>query len=123
MSRCSIPFASQPNAGEDFWPYLRDGTTLARPWAIPGTPGLEHRVGGLEKADGTGNIDAATAVGSRHIDARLSNSSISASIGNWAERCPADHAVFEAREQMLEFNVPVALALESMMVACTLPQR
>lgn len=52
----SVPFASQPNAGEDFWPYLRDETTLARPWAIPGTPGLEHRVGGLEKADGTGNI-------------------------------------------------------------------
>jgi 2-oxoglutarate/2-oxoacid ferredoxin oxidoreductase subunit alpha len=52
----SITFASQPNAGEDFWPFLRDDTTLARPWAIPGTPGLEHRVGGLEKADGTGNI-------------------------------------------------------------------
>ncbi|HEX2294932.1 MAG TPA: 2-oxoacid:acceptor oxidoreductase subunit alpha [Actinomycetota bacterium] len=52
----AVPFASQPNAGEDFWPYLRDETTLARPWAIPGTPGLEHRVGGLEKADGTGNI-------------------------------------------------------------------
>ena len=52
----SVRFASQPNAGEDFWPYLRDETTLARPWAIPGTPGLEHRVGGLEKADGTGNI-------------------------------------------------------------------
>ncbi len=52
----SVSFASQPNAGEDFWPYLRDDTTLARPWAIPGTPGLEHRVGGLEKADGTGNI-------------------------------------------------------------------
>jgi 2-oxoglutarate ferredoxin oxidoreductase subunit alpha len=52
----TVPFASQPNAGEDFWPYLRDDTTLARPWAIPGTPGLEHRVGGLEKADGTGNI-------------------------------------------------------------------
>ena len=52
----SVPFASQPNAGEDFWPYLRDETTLARPWAIPGTPGLEHRVGGIEKADGTGNI-------------------------------------------------------------------
>ena len=51
-----VKFASQPNAGEDFWPYLRDETTLARPWAIPGTPGLEHRVGGLEKADGTGNI-------------------------------------------------------------------
>jgi 2-oxoglutarate ferredoxin oxidoreductase subunit alpha len=52
----SVHFASQPNAGEDFWPFLRDDTTLARPWAIPGTPGLEHRIGGLEKADGTGNI-------------------------------------------------------------------
>ena len=52
----TVKFASQPNVGEDFWPYLRDDTTLARPWAIPGTPGLQHRVGGLEKADGTGNI-------------------------------------------------------------------
>ena len=52
----SVRFASQPNVGEDFWPYLRDDETLARPWAIPGTAGLEHRVGGLEKADGTGNI-------------------------------------------------------------------
>ncbi len=41
----------------EFWPYLRDEVTLARPWAIPGTPGLMHRVGGLEKADGTGHID------------------------------------------------------------------
>ncbi|MDF1606097.1 2-oxoacid:acceptor oxidoreductase subunit alpha [Nocardioides sp. YIM 152315] len=40
----------------EFWPYLRDEETLARPWAIPGTPGLEHRIGGIEKADGTGNI-------------------------------------------------------------------
>ncbi len=39
-----------------FWPYLRDPETLARPWAIPGTPGLEHRVGGLEKADITGAV-------------------------------------------------------------------
>jgi 2-oxoglutarate ferredoxin oxidoreductase subunit alpha len=39
-----------------FWPYLRDPETLARPWAVPGTPGLEHRIGGLEKADGTGAI-------------------------------------------------------------------
>ena len=37
-------------------PYLRDPETLARPWAIPGTPGLEHRIGGIEKADVTGNI-------------------------------------------------------------------
>ncbi|MGN6130362.1 MAG: 2-oxoacid:acceptor oxidoreductase subunit alpha, partial [Nocardioidaceae bacterium] len=45
-------------AGEpdEFWPYARDPETLARPWAVPGTKGLEHRVGGLEKADGTGNI-------------------------------------------------------------------
>ena len=42
---------------EEYWPYLRDPETLARPWAIPGTPGLMHRVGGLEKQDGTGNID------------------------------------------------------------------
>lgn len=40
-----------------YWPYLRDPETLARPWAIPGTPGLMHRVGGLEKQDGTGDID------------------------------------------------------------------
>jgi 2-oxoglutarate/2-oxoacid ferredoxin oxidoreductase subunit alpha len=52
----SVPFATQPNHGDDFWPYLRDEATLARPWAVPGTPGLEHRIGGLEKADGTGNI-------------------------------------------------------------------
>ena len=41
---------------ENFLPYERDAKTLARPWAIPGTPGLEHRVGGIEKQDGTGNI-------------------------------------------------------------------
>jgi 2-oxoglutarate ferredoxin oxidoreductase subunit alpha len=41
---------------EGFWPYLRDEETLARPWAVPGTPGLEHRVGGLEKQDITGAV-------------------------------------------------------------------
>ncbi|WP_414690345.1 2-oxoacid:acceptor oxidoreductase subunit alpha [Nocardioides sp.] len=56
-------FATVKNHGADedgqpteFWPYLRDDETLARPWAIPGTPGLEHRIGGLEKGDGHGNI-------------------------------------------------------------------
>src|SRR3954469_7533237 len=44
------------DGGEEFWPYLRDPATLARPWALPGTPGLEHRIGGIEKADGSGNI-------------------------------------------------------------------
>jgi len=41
---------------EDFQPYMRDPGTLARPWAVPGTPGLEHRIGGLEKKSGSGNI-------------------------------------------------------------------
>jgi len=41
---------------EKFHPYLRDKVTLSRPWAIPGTPGLEHRIGGLEKQDVTGNV-------------------------------------------------------------------
>ncbi len=55
----SVPFATEPNAPDgsgEFWPYLRDPETLARPWAVPGTPGLQHRIGGLEKADGDGNI-------------------------------------------------------------------
>jgi len=51
-----VAFATEPNHDGEFWPYLRDEATLARPWAVPGTPGLEHRIGGLEKADGTGNI-------------------------------------------------------------------
>ncbi|WP_030416563.1 2-oxoacid:acceptor oxidoreductase subunit alpha [Streptomyces sp. NRRL S-1448] len=56
-----VQFASGPNhvtvdGTEVFWPYKRDEHTLARPWAVPGTPGLEHRIGGIEKQDGTGNI-------------------------------------------------------------------
>ncbi|MFC9285504.1 2-oxoacid:acceptor oxidoreductase subunit alpha [Streptomyces sp. NPDC057052] len=57
----AVQFAQGPNhtlqdGSEVFWPYKRDPQTLARPWAVPGTPGLEHRVGGIEKQDGTGNI-------------------------------------------------------------------
>jgi 2-oxoglutarate ferredoxin oxidoreductase subunit alpha len=52
----SVDFATEPNFEGEFMPYLRDESTLARPWAIPGTPGLEHRIGGLEKADVTGNV-------------------------------------------------------------------
>jgi 2-oxoglutarate/2-oxoacid ferredoxin oxidoreductase subunit alpha len=48
-------FATQPNHDDGFMPYLRDDN-LARPWVVPGTPGLRHRVGGLEKEDVTGNI-------------------------------------------------------------------
>jgi 2-oxoglutarate ferredoxin oxidoreductase subunit alpha len=57
----TVQFTQGPNhtlddGTEVFWPYKRDPETLARPWAIPGTPGLEHRLGGIEKQDGTGNI-------------------------------------------------------------------
>jgi 2-oxoglutarate ferredoxin oxidoreductase subunit alpha len=56
-----VPFATAPNhvrddGTEEFWPYVRDAETLAREWAVPGTPGLQHRVGGIEKEDGSGNI-------------------------------------------------------------------
>jgi 2-oxoglutarate ferredoxin oxidoreductase subunit alpha len=55
----SFAFATEADKPEhgDFRPFTRDPQTLARPWAIPGTPGLEHRIGGIEKADGSGNID------------------------------------------------------------------
>jgi 2-oxoglutarate ferredoxin oxidoreductase subunit alpha len=54
-------FATEPNHVTDegdpvFWPYLRDPETLARAWATPGTPGLVHRIGGIEKSDGSGDI-------------------------------------------------------------------
>jgi 2-oxoglutarate ferredoxin oxidoreductase subunit alpha len=52
----AVEFADAPNEDGAFMPYLRDPATLARPWALPGTPGLEHRIGGLEKADVTGNV-------------------------------------------------------------------
>ncbi len=59
----SVAFATEPNAGTEFLPYLRDPETLARPWAIPGTAGLQHRIGGIEKEGigldgegGSGNI-------------------------------------------------------------------
>ncbi|MGH3294393.1 MAG: 2-oxoacid:acceptor oxidoreductase subunit alpha, partial [Trebonia sp.] len=48
--------ADKPAGDADFKPFTRDPRTLARPWAIPGTPGLEHRIGGIEKADGSGDI-------------------------------------------------------------------
>jgi 2-oxoglutarate/2-oxoacid ferredoxin oxidoreductase subunit alpha len=57
LADIGVPFADSPNHDGEFWPYLRDPQTLARPWAIPGTPGLMHRIGGLEKEDGTGNVN------------------------------------------------------------------
>ncbi len=71
----STTFATEPNDGDQFLPYLRDPHTLARPWAVPGTKGLEHRIGGLEKEDGTGaisydpdNHDAMTRLRARKIE-------------------------------------------------------
>jgi 2-oxoglutarate ferredoxin oxidoreductase subunit alpha len=58
-SIADLPSIAVSNATKEdgpFQPYLRDPETLARPWAVPGTAGLEHRIGGLEKADGTGNV-------------------------------------------------------------------
>jgi 2-oxoglutarate ferredoxin oxidoreductase subunit alpha len=61
LPRLDPGFATAPNhtaadGSREFWPYLRDPATLARPVAVPGTAGLEHRIGGIEKADGHGNI-------------------------------------------------------------------
>ncbi|MEE8331853.1 MAG: 2-oxoacid:acceptor oxidoreductase subunit alpha [Acidimicrobiia bacterium] len=52
----TVVYATGPIADNQYLPYLRDPTTGARPWAVPGTPGLEHRVGGLEKQELTGNV-------------------------------------------------------------------
>ncbi len=55
--RAVFSFTTEPNGPDGtYLPFLRDPDTLARPWAVPGTPGLEHRIGGLEKEDGTGHI-------------------------------------------------------------------
>jgi len=51
-----VNFSDRSNTNGDYLPYLRNEQTLARPWAIPGTPGLEHRVGGIEKAENTGHV-------------------------------------------------------------------
>jgi 2-oxoglutarate ferredoxin oxidoreductase subunit alpha len=62
LADIAVPFTTEPNhlnpdGTTEFWPYVRDDTTLARPWAIPGTPELMHRIGGIEKQDGTGNVN------------------------------------------------------------------
>jgi len=62
LPRLDPDFATGPNhvdadGNDEFWPYLRNEETLARPWAPPGLAGLEHRIGGLEKQDGTGNVN------------------------------------------------------------------
>src|ERR1700756_268626 len=53
----TVKFATEKNSPKPYLPYKRNPDTLARPWAVPATPGLEHRIGGLEKQDVTGNIN------------------------------------------------------------------
>jgi 2-oxoglutarate ferredoxin oxidoreductase subunit alpha len=65
----SIPVTYRTDP-EGFGPYQRDPETLARPWAVPGTPGLEHRIGGLEKADGSGEVSYDAANHERMIELR-----------------------------------------------------
>jgi 2-oxoglutarate ferredoxin oxidoreductase subunit alpha len=80
------PIAYRTEA-EGFAPYLRDADTLARPWAIPGTPGLEHRIGGLEKQDGSGNVSYLPANHQRMTDLRHQK----------VERIAAEYAPLEPR--------------------------
>ena len=56
LDEIDVTFAHEKNSDGEFLPYLRDEETLSRPWAIPGTPGLEHRLGGIEKAENTGHV-------------------------------------------------------------------
>jgi 2-oxoglutarate/2-oxoacid ferredoxin oxidoreductase subunit alpha len=70
-----VTFATETNHFSDegepeFWPYLRDPDTLARPLALPGTPGLMHRIGGIEKEDGSGNISYDPTNHGRMVDLR-----------------------------------------------------
>ena len=89
LAPIDVEFATEPNHVSDdgdaeFWPYLRDPETLARPLALPGTPGLMHRIGGIEKEDGSGNISYDPANHGRMVDLRA------AKIAGIAQRHPAD---------------------------------
>jgi len=57
LPNIKVNFTKEFNGEDVFLPYKRDKKTLARPWAIPGTPNLEHRIGGLEKEDVTGDVN------------------------------------------------------------------
>jgi len=73
LKKIEVKYANQKNIqGEKFLPYLRDAQTLARPWAVPGTEGMEHRIGGLEKEDVTGNVSYDPINHQKMIDLRAS---------------------------------------------------
>ena len=56
LEEIDVTFVHEKNSDDEFLPYLRNEETLSRPWAIPGTPGLEHRLGGIEKEENTGHV-------------------------------------------------------------------
>ncbi len=124
-----VEFATEPNhldakGAPEFWPYLRDPDTLARPWAVPGTPGLEHRIGGIEKADGSGAISYDPANHDRMVRIRQAKvDGIAASIPPLTVYDPDDDArvlvlgwgstqgpITAACEQLREQGVSVAQA-------------
>jgi 2-oxoglutarate ferredoxin oxidoreductase subunit alpha len=67
LTRTKVEYRTEP---QGFQPYLRDPETLARPWAVPGTPGLEHRIGGLETEELTGNVSYRPLNHQRMVDQR-----------------------------------------------------
>jgi 2-oxoglutarate ferredoxin oxidoreductase subunit alpha len=67
LRRAPVTLRTDP---EGFLPYEREPETLARPWAVPGTPGLEHRIGGLSKEEGTGNVAYDPIVNERMVKLR-----------------------------------------------------
>jgi 2-oxoglutarate ferredoxin oxidoreductase subunit alpha len=91
-------FATEPNhetetGDREFWPYQRDADTLARPWAIPGTPDLMHRIGGIEKADGHGNISYDPANHDHMVRTRAAKvERVSAVIGDTVVDDPGEHS-------------------------------
>jgi 2-oxoglutarate ferredoxin oxidoreductase subunit alpha len=74
LEAISPSWSGVPDSGDpgSFQPYARDPVTLARPWVVPGTPGLEHRIGGLEKQDGSGDVCYEPENHARMVDLRAS---------------------------------------------------
>ncbi len=87
-----VEFRTDP---EGFLPYMRDPETLARPWAIPGTPGLEYRIGGLEKQDVSGNVDYDPANHERMVKARAEK------VARVADDIPPAEPVGDAGDKLL----------------------
>ena len=90
-----VRYAPAGEAGVKFEPYKRDPDTLARPWAKPGTPGLVHRIGGLEKQDGTGNISYDPANHQHMVDMRAQK------VANVANDLPPLEVVGDKRGDVL----------------------